>query len=70
MQAKDSAPWWRSAVIYQIYIRSFAALNADGVGDIAGIRSRLPYQVGNHSFHADVGVAGSSRRRQLHIQKG
>jgi alpha-glucosidase len=37
------APWWRSAVIYQIYIRSFADGNGDGVGDIAGIRSRLPY---------------------------
>ncbi len=35
--------WWRSAVIYQIYIRSFADGNGDGVGDIAGIRSRLPY---------------------------
>jgi alpha-glucosidase len=43
VHAKDSAPWWRSAVIYQIYIRSFADLNGDGVGDIAGIRSRLPY---------------------------
>ncbi|MEV6736870.1 glycoside hydrolase family 13 protein [Streptomyces sp. NPDC051104] len=38
-----TAPWWRSAVIYQIYIRSFADGNGDGVGDIAGIRSRLPY---------------------------
>ncbi|HEY8455978.1 MAG TPA: glycoside hydrolase family 13 protein [Actinopolymorphaceae bacterium] len=35
--------WWRSAVIYQIYIRSFADGNGDGIGDIAGIRSRLPY---------------------------
>ncbi|MFE0389773.1 glycoside hydrolase family 13 protein [Streptomyces bungoensis] len=38
-----TAPWWRSAVIYQVYIRSFADANGDGVGDIAGIRSRLPY---------------------------
>jgi alpha-glucosidase len=38
-----TAPWWRSAVIYQVYIRSFADNNGDGVGDIAGIRSRLPY---------------------------
>ena len=37
------AAWWRRAVIYQIYIRSFADGNGDGVGDIAGIRSRLPY---------------------------
>jgi alpha-glucosidase len=38
-----TAPWWRSAVIYQVYIRSFADGDGDGVGDIAGIRSRLPY---------------------------
>ena len=37
------APWWRSAVIYQIYPRSFADANGDGIGDLAGIRSRLPY---------------------------
>jgi alpha-glucosidase len=37
------AAWWRTAAIYQIYIRSFADGNADGIGDIAGIRSRLPY---------------------------
>jgi alpha-glucosidase len=35
--------WWRSAAIYQVYIRSFADGNGDGVGDIAGIRSKLPY---------------------------
>src|SRR5919197_2675313 len=36
-------PWWREAVIYQVYIRSFADGDGDGVGDIAGLRSRLPY---------------------------
>lgn len=35
--------WWRDAVIYQVYIRSFADGNGDGEGDIAGLRSRLPY---------------------------
>ena len=35
--------WWRSAVIYQVYIRSFADGNGDGIGDIAGLRSRLAY---------------------------
>jgi alpha-glucosidase len=33
--------WWRSAVIYQIYPRSFADANGDGVGDLAGIADRL-----------------------------
>ena len=36
-------PWWRSAVVYQVYLRSFADGNGDGTGDIAGLRSRLPY---------------------------
>jgi alpha-glucosidase len=39
----DRTPWWRDAVVYQIYIRSFADGDGDGVGDIAGIRSRLSY---------------------------
>jgi alpha-glucosidase len=38
--------WWRDAVIYQVYIRSFCDGNGDGVGDIAGIRSRLDYLAG------------------------
>ena len=38
-----STDWWRDAVFYQIYVRSFADGNGDGVGDLAGIRSRLPY---------------------------
>ncbi|WP_433117613.1 glycoside hydrolase family 13 protein [Micromonospora sp. CA-246542] len=35
--------WWRSAVVYQVYVRSFADSNGDGVGDLEGIRERLPY---------------------------
>ena len=37
------AEWWRSAVIYQIYPRSFADTDGDGVGDLPGILARLPY---------------------------
>src|SRR5882757_5336771 len=36
-------PWWKSAVIYQIYPRSFQDSNRDGVGDLPGIIRRLPY---------------------------
>ena len=35
--------WWTDAVIYQVYPRSFADSNADGMGDLAGVRSRLGY---------------------------
>jgi alpha-glucosidase len=35
--------WWRDAVIYQVYVRSFADANGDGTGDLAGVRSRLTY---------------------------
>jgi alpha-glucosidase len=38
--------WWRDAVIYQIYVRSFADSDGDGIGDLQGIRSRLPYLAG------------------------
>lgn len=41
--ATDDALWWRSAVIYQVYVRSFADGNGDGIGDLAGVRSRLGY---------------------------
>ncbi len=42
-EREDTRPWWRSAAIYQVYVRSFADGNGDGVGDLAGVRARLPY---------------------------
>lgn len=43
--AKDP-DWWRGAVIYQIYPRSFQDSNGDGIGDLAGIVQRLPHIAG------------------------
>ncbi|TGN66767.1 alpha-glucosidase [Nocardioides eburneiflavus] len=48
-EAPARAPWWRDAVIYEIYPRSFADADGDGEGDIPGITARLPYL-------ADLGV--------------
>ena len=36
-------PWWKSAVVYQIYPRSFADASGDGVGDLGGVRERLDH---------------------------
>jgi alpha-glucosidase len=46
---EPSDRWWRSAVIYQVYVRSFADGNGDGIGDLDGVRAKL-------SHLADLGV--------------
>ncbi|MGW0517464.1 glycoside hydrolase family 13 protein [Crossiella sp. NPDC003009] len=38
-----SASWWRGAAIYQVYLRSFADGDGDGIGDLTGARAKLPY---------------------------
>nr|WP_217181720.1 glycoside hydrolase family 13 protein [Streptomyces sp. AC495_CC817] len=43
MAVPSAEGWWRTAVIYQVYVRSFADGNGDGIGDLAGVRSRLSY---------------------------
>ncbi|MDJ0628249.1 MAG: alpha-glucosidase family protein [Rhodobacter sp.] len=48
-EAEADPDWWRGAVIYQIYPRSFQDSNGDGIGDLAGIIHRLPHV-------ADLGV--------------
>ncbi|HET6944976.1 MAG TPA: glycoside hydrolase family 13 protein [Gaiellaceae bacterium] len=42
-ESRAEPAWWREAVVYQVYVRSFADENGDGIGDLAGVRSRLPY---------------------------
>jgi alpha-glucosidase len=45
----DTVSWWQGAVGYEVYVRSFADSDGDGIGDLPGIRERLPYL-------ADLGV--------------
>lgn len=42
-EQKNDRPWWKGAVIYQIYPRSFADSNGDGIGDLAGVTARLDH---------------------------
>ena len=43
MEPLGTTPWWQTAVIYQIYPRSYQDSKGDGIGDLAGIMSRLEY---------------------------
>ena len=49
MADNSGKTWWKEAVVYQIWPRSFNDSNGDGIGDIPGITARLPYL-------ADLGI--------------
>ena len=53
VSAPPAPPWWEGAVIYQVYPRSFADANGDGIGDLAGILGRLDHLRGTD---ASLGV--------------
>ena len=39
----NATAWWRDGVLYQVYPRSFADTNGDGIGDLRGVIERLDY---------------------------
>ena len=43
LMSHEAADWWRDAVLYQVYVRSFADSNGDGVGDLPGLTARLDH---------------------------
>ena len=47
MTIDEQQDWWRDAVIYQIYPRSFADCDGDGDGDLNGVITRLDYLILN-----------------------
>ena len=66
------ADWWRQAVVYQVYPRSFADSDGDGIGDIPGVTSRIPYLAGLgvdaiwlSPFYPSALADGGLRRRRL-----
>ena len=59
--AVDDPDWWRGAVIYQIYPRSFQDSNDDGIGDLLGIAQRLPHVASLGADDADVAQSGVGR---------
>ena len=57
--SENGPAWWEEAVVYEVYPRSFADADGNGVGDLPGLRSRLPYL-------ADLGVDAIWLTRSIH----
>src|SRR5512147_405056 len=53
----DGAPWWRSAVFYEVFVRSYQDSDGDGIGDLRGLTARLDHlNDGDPSTSTDLGV--------------
>ena len=54
---QESAPWWKAAVFYEIFVRSFSDSDGDGMGDFNGITQKLDYlNDGNPDTRTDLGI--------------
>ncbi len=50
-------PWWREAVFYEVFVRSFYDSNGDGIGDFRGLTEKLDYlNDGDPATHTDLGI--------------
>ncbi len=57
--APRTAPWWTGRVFHEVFVRSFADSNGDGVGDLRGLTDRLDYHNdGDATTTDDLGVLG------------
>ena len=70
----DADPWWKNAVLYQVYPRSFQDTNGDGIGDLDGIYSRLEYLARLGVFFQDGSLGppvlgGGSKQAFLGLHK-
>lgn len=50
----NKTAWWKKSVVYQVYPKSFCDSNGDGIGDLNGIRKKIPYL-------AKLGASSSER---------
>jgi alpha-amylase len=59
VQPITSRPWWRDRVFYEVFVRSFADSDGDGIGDLRGLTERLDYlNDGDPATTGDLGVTG------------
>ncbi len=57
VKAQSGSPWWKNAVFYEVFVRSFYDSNADGKGDLNGLIAKLDYlNDGNPETHSDLGI--------------